>query len=751
MASPKAPVPAAPPDAPIPPGVAPVCVVKRFRKDLPGPSPAVNRGEQSTAKGDEPADSKPGTQTSEAVRYELDIVQSSQSLDTLRGSDPVDLGFEKPDGQSTASGSGLCAPVNSPARSHVHVSPSLAAQSGATLRGSEAEDLVHEKPDGQFLNDNVRMGSVPSVQHRDAVRATEAVGAVSSGEAELSCETRHSAPERVGARLVEADDSSFLAGPVERPSRPDELKAPQHAQPCVPRSNHAVTSCLEPVEELGYAAFHTGGVRDAPPFCPGVSEASSSSMPAKDGALHGVDPELDGRRVPPVYVARQQDHLRKEVSPTPSSSDAETVSVPYPEVQLLFNMSQDAHGRPVPAPRSPRTHEIGAEAKIAVSNTGRASPEPIGHPPCGPVASAKQTTCPLLEAPAGTNRALAPHFSRASGLSTKCSSHKGPAVSGTSVQGVPTGAMGDEVRPGPRRVFTGSAGVLDLPRKVPTHGTQRVVTPISSRPVFTGPGSIPRRTECFPKRATTSPCDEEDKASVLESVRGTSEALLPGGRPLPPRPPTPKRKRLEPEGVSRSSDSASSGEGVTLTPENAEAFLARLDARPTCPSGHPLLSFGSPEPNWWCSVCKREFATRRLLWGCRVCDFDICGNCLANQRSGPTISPAPSQEADQDATPSDAKAWPSIKLLRASGFLTGNDMFPDDLRLALDVNGRNLSVLGSSRAPELKGGFRKVYHESCGPRNADILTFSDADKDAGSMNVSGARSGVRGALTSPRL
>ena len=335
MASPKAHALAEPPaaHAPIPPGIAPVCVVKRFRKDLPGPSPAVKRGEQSTAKGDEPADSKPGIQTSEAVRSELGepscqasdaparmgTAQSSQSHDTLRGSDPVDLGFEKPDGQSTASGPGLCAPVNSPAGSHVNVSPSLTAQSGATLRGSEAEDLVPEKPDGQILSDNVHMGSVPSVQHRDALRATEAVGAVSFGEAELSCETKHCAPERVGVRLVEADDSSSLAGPVERPSRPDKLKAPQHAQPCVPRLSHAVTSYLEPVEELGYAAFHTAGVRDAPPFRPGVSEASSSMMYAKDGAPHEVDPELDGRRVPPVYVARQQDHLRKEVSPTPSS------------------------------------------------------------------------------------------------------------------------------------------------------------------------------------------------------------------------------------------------------------------------------------------------------------------------------------------------------------------------------------------------------------------------------------------------
>ncbi|CAE7412791.1 unnamed protein product [Symbiodinium natans] len=467
-----------------------------------------------------------------------------------------------------------------------------------------------------------------------------------------------------------------------------------HAQPCVPRYSQAVTSCLGPLGELEHTACRAGVVRDKSPTCPGVSEASSSSMPTKEGAPHGVESELGGRSVPSVCDARQLDHLREDGSPAHSSSDAETVSVPYPEVQLDFDMRHDAHGKPVPVPCSPRTSDFGVEAKTAVSNAGGTSPEPKYLSPCGYVTSAKQATHSRLEVPAGTSRAPSLRPSQIGGLSSKCSSHKGPAVSGPSVQVVPARAMSDEVRPGPRRVFMGSAGVLDVPRKVSAHGLQQVVAPMSSRPVFTGPGSIPRRTECFPKQATASPCAEEAAALVLESVFGTSEALLPGGRPLPPRPPTPKRKRLEPEDVSRSSDSATSGEGVTLTPENAEAFLARLDARPTCPSGHPLLSFGSPEPNWWCSVCKREFATRRLLWGCRVCDFDICGNCLANQRSGPAIPPAPGQEASQGPSSSEAKAWPSIKLLRASGFLTGKDMFPDDLRLAMEVDGQNLSVLG---------------------------------------------------------
>ena len=60
-------------------------------------------------------------------------------------------------------------------------------------------------------------------------------------------------------------------------------------------------------------------------------------------------------------------------------------------------------------------------------------------------------------------------------------------------------------------------------------------------------------------------------------------------------------------------------------------------------------------------------------------------------------------------------------------------MFPDDLRLALDVDGRSLSVLGSSRAPELKGGFRKVYHLK-GEEPAANLVLKLAGCDADNVN-----------------
>ena len=78
-----------------------------------------------------------------------------------------------------------------------------------------------------------------------------------------------------------------------------------------------------------------------------------------------------------------------------------------------------------------------------------------------------------------------------------------------------------------------------------------------------------------------------------------------------------------------------------------------------------------------------------------------------------------------------------MKLLRASGVLTGNDMFPDDLHLTLEVNGESLSVLGSSRVPELKGGFRKVYHlRGEGPAASLVVKLAENDAD----NVNEVRS-----------
>ncbi|CAE7558191.1 unnamed protein product [Symbiodinium natans] len=639
---------AASPDLPVPagsapPAVAPVCVVKRFRKNPSGRSASVKRGGCANAQGDAPVEgeapirasedvgsepgepsyqadgvpkgrasaqgdalvegeptiqapkavgSEPGEPSYQAdgVPKEMGNAQSSQPRVSLRGSDPVDLVPEKPDGQPVFPEPKDSAPVGKAFGSHVQASPAGTSQARATLRGSEAEDLVPVKPDGEILGD---------------------------------------------------------------------------------------------------------GVGDAAPDRESASKTSS-----------------------------------REVTTTART-----------KVQLGFDKNQVACGGPGHGPSGPCATGREAGTFNKASSASEATTEPTGNPLGGSAKYAQLVMSPQLEAPSGAISAFSLEVSRARKLDESSPSAKAPAVSESSGQCASAGAMVDEVRPFQRRIFMGPAGVRDVPGKVSLPEKPRVVAPLSSRPVFTGPGSIPRRTECLPKRAAAYPSSNRSDAPFLECVPEASTSLLSGDRPMPPRPPSPKRKKREPESTSRSSGSASSDEGITQ--DCAEAFLARLDARPTCSAGHPLFSFGSPEPGWWCSACKRVFTTRRLLWGCRVCDFDICGNCLVESQGGSFLTPAPAQnvahdalpavpvqDAAQEAIPSSAQAMPSMKLLRASGVLTGSDMFPDDLHLTLEVNGESLSVLGSSRAPGLKGGFRKVYHlRGEGPAASLVVKLAENDAD----------------------
>ena len=722
--------------------VAPVCVVKRFRKNPPGQSASVKRGGHANAQGDVPVEGESPIQAPEAVgsvpgepSYQADGVpkemgnaQSSQSRDPLRGSDPVDLVHEKPDGQPVIPEPKFSAPVGRATGSHVKVGPACISQARATLRGSEAEDLVPVKPDGKNLSDGAYVGTSPSGQRSDALRATRAVWAWSSGESGILCEAERRAPEQVGVHLGEGDAFDPPDRPVGQPVRYDVSCTHQHAPPSSPHQ----------------------GVGDAAPDRVSASKASSRvvTTKARTKASQRVEPEHDVKLAPPECVSRPRDHPQREVSPAPSISDAETVGVPYPEVQLGYNENQVARGGPGHGSSGPCATGIKAEAHNNSLRASEAITGPTGNPLGSSAEYAQQAMSSQLETPSGAISVFSLDVSRARELVAPSSSAKTPAVSRSSGQRVSAGAMVDEVRPFQRRIFMGPTGVRDVPGKVSPPGKPRVVTPLSSRPVFTGPGSIPRRTECFPKRAAAYPSSDRSEAPVLECVHGASASLPSGDRPLPPRPPSPKRKKKEPESTSRSSGSASSDEGITQ--DCAEAFLAKLDARPTCSAGHPLFSFGSPEPGWWCSACKRVFSTRRLLWGCRVCDYDICGNCLVDSQGGSFITPAPVQnvaheaipaapvqDAAQEAIPSSAQAWPSMKLLRASGVLTGNDMFPDDLHLTLEVNGESLSVLGSSRAPGLKGGFRKVYHlRGEGPAASIVVKLAENEAD----NVNEVRS-----------
>ena len=119
-----------------------------------------------------------------------------------------------------------------------------------------------------------------------------------------------------------------------------------------------------------------------------------------------------------------------------------------------------------------------------------------------------------------------------------------------------------------------------------------------------------------------------------------------------------------------------------LSQAAAEDFLAKLDSRPACNSGHPLFMFGSPVSGWWCSSREKVFSSRKLPWGCRVCDYDICGRCLATLRhrtiaaeAEPPMSTASSDPYNQVVTAADF----SICLSSAAGALSQSECFPDTL------------------------------------------------------------------------
>mmetsp|Transcript_137246 Transcript_137246/g.263695 ORF Transcript_137246/g.263695 Transcript_137246/m.263695 type:complete len:314 (+) Transcript_137246:2-943(+) len=69
--------------------------------------------------------------------------------------------------------------------------------------------------------------------------------------------------------------------------------------------------------------------------------------------------------------------------------------------------------------------------------------------------------------------------------------------------------------------------------------------------------------------------------------------------------------------------------GTSLDEADADAQREAV----LCPSNHELLEFATPDDGWSCSMCAAEFPTGRTLWGCRQCDYDVCGDCWKKSRN----------------------------------------------------------------------------------------------------------------------
>ena len=44
-----------------------------------------------------------------------------------------------------------------------------------------------------------------------------------------------------------------------------------------------------------------------------------------------------------------------------------------------------------------------------------------------------------------------------------------------------------------------------------------------------------------------------------------------------------------------------------------------------CPGKHGLIRFITPIPGYGCDSCKKTMAMRQEMFGCRMCNFDLCG------------------------------------------------------------------------------------------------------------------------------
>lgn len=47
-----------------------------------------------------------------------------------------------------------------------------------------------------------------------------------------------------------------------------------------------------------------------------------------------------------------------------------------------------------------------------------------------------------------------------------------------------------------------------------------------------------------------------------------------------------------------------------------------------CENGHKLKEFSTPADGYSCNVCEECYSKGTVMYGCRVCDFDKCANCM---------------------------------------------------------------------------------------------------------------------------
>ena len=56
-------------------------------------------------------------------------------------------------------------------------------------------------------------------------------------------------------------------------------------------------------------------------------------------------------------------------------------------------------------------------------------------------------------------------------------------------------------------------------------------------------------------------------------------------------------------------------------------FVGNATSVTQCNAGHALSMFSTDVHGYTCDLCDDTFDEEAAMWGCRVCDFDMCGDC----------------------------------------------------------------------------------------------------------------------------
>eukprot|EP00747_Dinoflagellata_sp_TGD_P105210 gnl/TRDRNA2_/TRDRNA2_169481_c0_seq1.p1 gnl/TRDRNA2_/TRDRNA2_169481_c0~~gnl/TRDRNA2_/TRDRNA2_169481_c0_seq1.p1 ORF type:complete len:1118 (-),score=243.61 gnl/TRDRNA2_/TRDRNA2_169481_c0_seq1:174-3065(-) len=63
----------------------------------------------------------------------------------------------------------------------------------------------------------------------------------------------------------------------------------------------------------------------------------------------------------------------------------------------------------------------------------------------------------------------------------------------------------------------------------------------------------------------------------------------------------------------------------------------------SCPKWHALKPFDVDDCKWFCSLCRKVEQLGHTMFGCRECDFDLCGECTEQVRSEQKSSESPAK------------------------------------------------------------------------------------------------------------